>query len=189
MKAVILFGLLICPFFAWSQNFMFFNEELEQVKEKKAKYFSDRLLSGEGNEFLVLKPFPNSGLDTILVSFENGEFVNVLPFEWVEASFYERDQLQEKGKPEKREAAMEADDKETVTIFVRFTVNGAGRVEDLQVIKNDYPALSREAVKKIMQHSKEQGWTPAYHRGRPVPLTFIMPITFNLNNYEENKGE
>lgn len=63
------------------------------------------------------------------------------------------------------------------TVFVRFVVNGEGRVTDVEVIRGVHPDYDAEAVRVI---SMLPSWTGGRHNGRPVGVRMVIPINFSL---------
>ena len=63
------------------------------------------------------------------------------------------------------------------TVFVRFVVNGDGRVTDVEVIRGVHPDYDAEAVRVI---SMLPSWTGGRHNGRPVGVRMVIPINFSL---------
>lgn len=63
-------------------------------------------------------------------------------------------------------------------VFVQFIVNKKGNVDKVQVARGVDPSLDREAVRVVKLLS---GWTPGKQRGKPVNVSFTVPIHFQLN--------
>jgi TonB family protein len=63
-------------------------------------------------------------------------------------------------------------------VFVQFSINKEGSVEDLRVIRGAYPDLDMEALRVV---SESPRWTPGLQRGRPVKVQFVFPIVFSIN--------
>ena len=63
-------------------------------------------------------------------------------------------------------------------VFVAFVVNQKGQVEQVKVVRGVDPALDREAVRVI---SNLPAWKPGSQRGKPVRVSFTVPINFQLN--------
>lgn len=71
--------------------------------------------------------------------------------------------------------------KETGTqgkVFVRFIVNKLGKVDNVQVVRSVDPSLDKEAIRAV---KLLKGWTPGKQRGKPVNVSFTVPINFRLN--------
>ncbi len=63
-------------------------------------------------------------------------------------------------------------------VFVQFVVNQNGEVEDAKVVRGVDPSLDKEAIRVINNLPK---WTPGSQRGKPVKVSFTVPINFQLN--------
>ncbi|MGE4288124.1 MAG: energy transducer TonB [Salinivirgaceae bacterium] len=63
-------------------------------------------------------------------------------------------------------------------VFVQFVVNQKGEVEQVKVVRGVDPSLDKEAVRVIQNLPK---WTPGSQRGKPVRVSFTVPINFQLN--------
>ncbi len=63
-------------------------------------------------------------------------------------------------------------------VFVQFVVNQKGEVEQVKVVRGVDPALDKEAVRVISSLPK---WKPGSQRGKPVKVSYTVPINFQLN--------
>jgi len=63
-------------------------------------------------------------------------------------------------------------------VFVQFVVNKKGEVEQIKVVRGVDPSLDKEAVRVIQNLPK---WKPGQQRGKPVKVSFTVPINFQLN--------
>jgi len=63
-------------------------------------------------------------------------------------------------------------------VFVKFVVDEKGGVRDVKVIRGVDPALDAEAVRVVKGLPK---YNPGKQRGKPVRVSFTIPITFKLN--------
>jgi protein TonB len=63
-------------------------------------------------------------------------------------------------------------------VFVQFVVNHKGEIEQVKVVRGVEAALDREAVRVISSLPK---WKPGSQRGKPVRVSFTVPINFQLN--------
>jgi len=63
-------------------------------------------------------------------------------------------------------------------VFVQFVVNQKGKVEQVKVVRGVDPALDKEAIRVI---SNLPNWAPGSQRGKPVKVSFTVPINFQLN--------
>jgi TonB family protein len=60
-------------------------------------------------------------------------------------------------------------------VQVRFTVNEAGKVVEVRVLKGVNPILDAEAVRVV---SSSPDWIPSESNGVKVPVTLSLPVTF-----------
>ena len=65
----------------------------------------------------------------------------------------------------------------TGTVTISLTIDESGDVVNAQVVKGAYPLLDAEALRVV---NKSPKWTPGYHDGKPVRVTFTFPIHFQL---------
>jgi TonB family protein len=62
-------------------------------------------------------------------------------------------------------------------VYVQFIVNENGQVTNTEVIKGVDPELDKEACRVI---SSMPAWKPGVQRGKPVKVSFTIPIVFDL---------
>ena len=62
-------------------------------------------------------------------------------------------------------------------VTLQFNVEADGRVTDVKVLKGVDPILDREAVKIV---SQSPDWTPGKINGKPVRVTYVFPVIFQL---------
>ncbi len=62
-------------------------------------------------------------------------------------------------------------------VFVQFVIGKDGKVGDVQVIRGVDPSLDKEAVRIIQSMP---AWKPGKQRGKPVKVSFQVPINFRL---------
>ncbi len=62
-------------------------------------------------------------------------------------------------------------------VFVEFTVNRYGRIEDVKLIRGLDPDLDRQAIEAVVSMPN---WIPGRHNGVPVSVRFVMPVSFTL---------
>lgn len=60
-------------------------------------------------------------------------------------------------------------------VYVQFTVNVEGRVENVSVLKGVSESLDNEVIRVV---SSSPAWTPGYSKGTAVPVTFSFPVVF-----------
>jgi len=63
-------------------------------------------------------------------------------------------------------------------VYVQFVVNQRGEVEQVKIARGVDPALDKEAVRIIQSLPK---WKPGSQRGKPVKVSYTVPINFQLN--------
>lgn len=63
------------------------------------------------------------------------------------------------------------------TVKIEFTVDYDGALTDVRVIRGVDPLLDAEALRVVMSSPK---WTPGYHNGKPVRVTYTFPVVFAL---------
>lgn len=60
-------------------------------------------------------------------------------------------------------------------VFVSFLVNKTGVLSDFKIERGVSPITDQEALRVLKLSPK---WTPAVQNGKPVPLRYIVPISF-----------
>lgn len=63
-------------------------------------------------------------------------------------------------------------------VYIQFVVNQKGKVEQVKVVRGVDPSLDKEAVRVIKNLPQ---WKPGSQRGKPVKVSFTVPIHFQLN--------
>ena len=63
------------------------------------------------------------------------------------------------------------------TVYVQFVIGRDGRVNDVTVLRGIGYGCNKEAVRVIR---RLPDWNPGKQRGKPVPVTFRMPVRFEL---------
>ena len=63
------------------------------------------------------------------------------------------------------------------TVMVCFVVDTDGIISDAHIHNSVHPALDREAIRVIMKSPK---WKPAMKDGKPVRVSYTMPVMFNF---------
>ncbi len=63
-------------------------------------------------------------------------------------------------------------------VFVQFVIGKDGKVTDVQVVRGVDPSLDKEAVRVIQSMP---AWKPGKQRGKPVKVSFQLPINFRLS--------
>lgn len=62
-------------------------------------------------------------------------------------------------------------------VYIQFVIDKVGNVTKVTVAKGVDPYLDNEAVRVVKTLPK---WSPGKQRGKPVPVTYIVPINFKL---------
>ncbi len=62
-------------------------------------------------------------------------------------------------------------------VYVKFVVNKDGSIEQVSVRKGVSDALDKEAIRVVKAMPK---WTPGEQAGKPVRVSFTLPISFKL---------
>lgn len=62
-------------------------------------------------------------------------------------------------------------------VLVEFIVEPDGSTSHLVIIKGVHDSCDKEAKRVI---SQMKAWTPATHRGKPVPIKVVQPVRFTL---------
>ena len=63
-------------------------------------------------------------------------------------------------------------------VFVQFVINQRGEVENVKIARGVDPALDKEAIRVVQGLPK---WKPGSQRGKPVKVSYTVPINFQLN--------
>jgi protein TonB len=63
-------------------------------------------------------------------------------------------------------------------VFVQFVINKRGEVENVIIARGVDAALDKEALRVIQGLPK---WKPGVQRGKPVRVSYTVPINFKLN--------
>ena len=79
------------------------------------------------------------------------------------------------------------DAKITGRVTVKFTINTDGTLSDITVLAGPHESLNNEVVRVVSQ--SPANWTPGYVDGKPVRITYNMPILFQLRNDSGSEGD
>ncbi len=63
------------------------------------------------------------------------------------------------------------------TVFVKFVIDEKGNLTDARIYKGVDPSLDKEVLRVINMSEK---WTPGIQNFRPVKVSFIFPVRFNM---------
>lgn len=64
-------------------------------------------------------------------------------------------------------------------VYIQFVVEKDGSVSNVKVMRSVDASLDKEAIRVIQSMPK---WTPGKQRGKPVRVSYNMPIYFQLSN-------
>ena len=64
-------------------------------------------------------------------------------------------------------------------VYVEFTIDTDGSVNDVKLLRGVDPLLDNEAIRVIKSSPK---WTPGKQKGKPVKVKYQFPVNFQLNN-------
>ena len=66
-------------------------------------------------------------------------------------------------------------------VLVKFVIYPDGKIYDYEVVKSPHDVLS-DAVVAVLDKSNllEEGWTPAEVDGKPVKMSFTIPVKFTM---------
>ncbi len=67
-------------------------------------------------------------------------------------------------------------------VFLQFVINKDGSLDAIKIIKSLCQACDQEAIRLIKEGPL---WKPGYQKGQPVFVQMVMPIAFNLKNYQK----
>lgn len=62
-------------------------------------------------------------------------------------------------------------------VTLRFVVGEDGRVSDVEVLRGVDPEFDEEAIRVVSSSPK---WKPGKHRGKPVSVSVIIPVSFRI---------
>lgn len=65
------------------------------------------------------------------------------------------------------------------TVMVHFVIDKNGKISDAHVHEGVHPVLDQEAVRVVL---KSPRWKPAKKDGRPVKVSYTIPVVFNFSN-------
>ena len=65
------------------------------------------------------------------------------------------------------------------TVKVHFVIDKKGKISEAHVHEGVHPALDQEAVRVVLKSPK---WKPAKKDGRPVKVSYTIPVMFYFSN-------
>ncbi|MBC8173775.1 MAG: energy transducer TonB, partial [Chitinophagales bacterium] len=63
------------------------------------------------------------------------------------------------------------------TVYVQFVVEKDGSITDVKVVRGIGGGCNEEAMAKVKAMPK---WTPGKQQGKPVRVSFTLPVKFKL---------
>jgi len=75
----------------------------------------------------------------------------------------------------------------TGRVTVKFTINTDGTLSDITVLAGPHESLNNEVVRIVSQ--SPANWTPGYVNGKPVRVSYAMPVLFQLRNDSGSEGD
>lgn len=63
-------------------------------------------------------------------------------------------------------------------VFVGFVIDKAGKVTEVKILRGVDPYLDKEALRVV---NNMPSWSPGKQRGKPVKVSYQVPIKFTLN--------
>ena len=70
---------------------------------------------------------------------------------------------------------------------MKFTINTDGTLSDITVLAGPHESLNNEVVRIVSQ--SPANWTPGYVNGKPVRVSYVMPVLFQLRNDSGSEGD
>ena len=64
------------------------------------------------------------------------------------------------------------------TVIVHFVIDRNGKISEAHVHESVHPVLDEEAVRVVMKSPK---WKPAKKDGKPVKVSYTLPIVFGFS--------
>jgi TonB family protein len=72
---------------------------------------------------------------------------------------------------------MERDNDIQGKVLLRFMVDTAGAIQDIEVMRKVSPGLDKEAVRVVKLMPK---WKPGTYYKKPVAVYYVLPVGFRL---------
>ncbi|MGE0020485.1 MAG: energy transducer TonB [Draconibacterium sp.] len=64
-------------------------------------------------------------------------------------------------------------------VYITFVVDEKGKIDDAKVVRGVDPLLDKEALRVVSSLNK--AWTPGKEKGKPVKVSYTLPVNFALN--------
>ncbi|MEP6793651.1 MAG: energy transducer TonB [Saprospiraceae bacterium] len=68
----------------------------------------------------------------------------------------------------------------TGQVITQFTVSPEGEIQDIKIVRGIGYGCNEEAERIIASMNDGHKWIPGLHNGKPVPVTFTLPIKFTM---------
>ena len=66
-------------------------------------------------------------------------------------------------------------------VLVKFVIYPDGKIYDYEVVRSPHDALSAAVIETLDKSNLlEEGWTPAEVGGKPVKMSFTIPVRFSM---------
>jgi periplasmic protein TonB len=65
------------------------------------------------------------------------------------------------------------------TVYTSFVVGTDGKLKESKIIKGVHPILDEEALRVL---EKMPAWKPGKQKGKPVNVSYVLPIKFTLTD-------
>ena len=66
------------------------------------------------------------------------------------------------------------------TVIVLFTVDSVGGISNIQITRGIGGGCDEEVVRIMNLMNDDHMWRPGYHEGKPVSVSFSLPMKFKL---------
>jgi len=66
-------------------------------------------------------------------------------------------------------------------VFLQFVVNKDGTIDAVNVLRSLSPECDKEAIRLVKNAPR---WTPGFQNGQPVFVRMVLPVTFNIREYQ-----
>lgn len=65
-------------------------------------------------------------------------------------------------------------------VIVQFIIEKDGSVTNVKVLRPLFPSIDSEAIRVVSSSAK---WKPGMQKGQGVRVSYVVPITFNIDNH------
>ncbi|MGB0888581.1 MAG: TonB family protein [Vicingaceae bacterium] len=70
-------------------------------------------------------------------------------------------------------------------VFVNFVIDKTGAVTETNIVKGVHELLDNEALKIV---NSFPNWSPGIQKGKPVSVSYNLPLNFKLRGYSNHSG-